>query len=203
MMKLILCLLLIFGFQSDSSVFWVETVGTNSEYDSRYILNNILEFISQEKPFRESEIKSNIDCLVAELKASGIFEDVKAELRPTKRGNANARSLIVDVTYRPEIESFVISGIVLVGFPEIDNARFQAALGGTGVKPGAQFLKYYYHDLELNVGEALAKAHKKRPYRGPYWIAIRSDGNQRVKLIVSPASSGCKSSTGISLDRRP
>lgn len=192
MLKPLLCLLLLFSLQSNSSEFYVEKIGANSKYDSRYIFNHVFQIIPQDKPVRESEIKNQIQCLVSDLKASGMFEDVKVELRRTEK--ANARTLLVDAIYRREIESFVISDIVLSGFSEADKAKFQSALNDRGIKPGAPLLQYYYGELERKIGEALVESYPKNLYRNDktYWIAIRSDGEQKVKLKVTPAYEGCK-----------
>jgi hypothetical protein len=178
--------------QSDSSVFYIEKIGANSKYDSRYIFNRAFQIIPQDKPVRESEIKTSIQCLVSDLKASGIFEDVKVELRET--GKANARTLLVDVVYHSELERFVISDVVLTDFSEVDKGKFFAALAGKGLKSGVPFLRYYYGELERKIGEALVEAYPMSQYKGDktYWLTIVADGMKKVKLVISPSYLGCK-----------
>lgn len=178
--------------QSDSSVFYIEKIEANSKYDSRYIFNRAFQIIPQDKPVRESEIKTSIQCLVSDLKASGIFEDVKVELRET--GKANARTFLVDVVYHSELERFVISDVVLNGFPEVDKSKFLATLSRKGIKSGVPLLRYYYWGLERKIGEALVKAYPKSQDKGDktYWLTIAPDGMKKVKLVISPSYLGCK-----------
>jgi len=144
----------------------------------------------------ESDIKNRIECLVKELKASGIFEDVKVKLLQTEK--ANARDFVIDVIYHREIESFVISEVVLNGFPEIDRTKFQSSLKKVGIKLGEPLLRHSYYDLEEKIGKALVAVYPKNLPKDEkrYWITIRPDGERKVKLLVSPSYSGCRPSVG-------
>lgn len=193
MLKIFSCLAcLLLSLQVDSPAFYIEKISANTTYDSRYIFNYALQVIPQDRPVRESDIKSHIECLVNELKASGIFEDVKVELRQTEK--ANYRELVVNTVYRREIDSFVISEVVLNGFHEIDKAQFQTSLNKAGIKSRDRLLKYYYYDLEKKIGKALVDVYPKGLYSDDktYWLSIRPDGERKVKLIVAPSYSGCR-----------
>jgi hypothetical protein len=197
MLKIFYCLtFLLFSLQVDSSAFYIEKIGANTKYDSRYIFNQAFQVIPQDRPVRESDIKNHIECLVRELKASGLFEDVKVELSQTEK--ANARSLLVNAVYHREFESFVISEVVLNGFREVDMAKFQSSLNKAGIELGDRLLKYYYYELEKKIGEALVVVYPKDLYSDEkaYWLSIRPDGERKVKLIVSPSYSGCRPSVG-------
>jgi len=189
--------LLLLSLQVDSSEFYIRQIcATNTKYDSGYILNHALQIIPQDRAVGESDIKNRIECLVKELKASGIYEGVKVELLQTEK--ANARDFAIDVIYHREIENFVISGVVLNGFPEIDRTKFQSSLNKVGIKLGERFLRYSYYDLEEKIGKALVAVYPKNLPKDEkrYWITIRPDGERKVKLLVSPSYSGCRPSVG-------
>lgn len=193
MLKIFSCLVFLLLYsQVDEPAFYIEKVCANTTLDSRYIFNHSNQIIPQDKPVGEGAINKHIECLVSELKASGIFRNVTAELYRTK--NANYREVLVNTDYHPEIESFVISEIVLTGFPEIDKQRFQSTLNKAGVKSGDRLLKHFYYDLENKVRNALVKAYPKELYSDDksFWLSFRPDGERKVKLIVAPSYSGCR-----------
>ena len=193
MPKIVTCLAcLLLSLQAGSSEFYIEQVSANTKYDSRYIFDYAFQVIPQDRPLKESDIKNHIECLVNELKASGIFEDVKVELLRTER--ANYRRLLINTVYHREIDNFVISEVVLNGFREIDETRFQSSLNKAGIKSGDRLLKHYYYDLEKKIGKALVDVYPKDLYSDDktYWLSIRPDGERKVKLIVTPSYSGCR-----------
>lgn len=195
MLKIFSCVAwLLFSFQVDSSAFYIEKIGANTKYSSWYIFNHASQIIPQDRLVKEGDIKNHIECLVNELKAGGIFEDIKVELLQTER--ANARALIVNAVYHREFESFVISEVVLNGFPEVDKAKFQSSLNKAGIESGDRLLKHFYYDLEEKIGEALVDVYPKNLSRDEktYWLSIRPDGERKVKLIVAPSYSGCRPS---------
>jgi hypothetical protein len=192
MLKLFLCLTILpLAVQSDPSAFYIEKIEANTKYDSRYIFNYAFQIIPQDRPVRESGVKSDIDCLVNELKASGIFEDVRAKLIETSK--KNARKLLIDTVYHREIESFIVSEVALDNFPEVDKVKFQSVLNKKDVKTGIPLLKYYYSELEGKIGAALREAYPQNLLKTNkvYRIIIRPVGGWEVKLIVSSTLPRC------------
>ena len=60
--------------------------------------------------------------LTNELKASGIYEDVQAEMNPSSR--EGTRLLVVRVDYHRNIKNLTISEISPEGFSEVDMEKF-------------------------------------------------------------------------------
>lgn len=192
MLKLFLCLaVLLPSVQLGSKAFYVE-VEAHTKYDSRYIFNRSNRIIPQDRPVKESDIQSAIECLVDELKATGLFEDVNANLVSMRK--EDVRKLEISTVYHRQIEGFVISEITLDGLQEVDKAQLQSALNEKGVKPGIYFLQYPFSELEEKISEALRAVYPDRSVRDKIeapWITVRPDGERAVKLIVSQAYSGC------------
>src|SRR5712692_10026220 len=113
--------------QFDSSNFYVESIEAQTIYDSRYIFERASRIVPPEKLVGMNDIQ----CLVTELKASGIFEDVKAEVTVT---GPNTRKLLLSCRYRSHVDRFVISEIALDGFSYVDKSRFEKELDKRGVK---------------------------------------------------------------------
>lgn len=176
------------AFQANSSTFYVHRTEALTKYDSRYI-HDLAYLILPPDELRSS---SDVECLVSELKGSGIFQDVQAEL--LKTDEENVRILKLDTVYQPALGNFVVSAITLNNFADVDPAHFRAALDKKGVKSGIPYLRYSYSDLQQKVEAALLEVLPKTP--GPddtllFWISIRASGPRDVKLIVSPRYSGC------------
>lgn len=183
-----LCLLIALTTQSVSPTLYVDSVEVLTAYDSRYVLRRTNQIFSSDKPTQ----RSDIDRFVTELKATGIFADVKTELTSSK--NKNVRKLVISIKNAERIHEFTISDVVLSGLPEVDSVRFQVALSKKGVTRNSLLLKYSFSELEERISEALREVYPNSVDKeaiGLAWVTIRSDGVKRVKLIVSPAYLGC------------
>lgn len=193
MLKGFLCLIMaLLIMQAESPAFYVENVEVLTKYDSRYILRRTNQTFSSDIPSK----KSDIDRLVAELKATGIFADVQVELTPSK--NKNTRKLLISTEDVEQIQEVTISEVDLSGLPEVNNAEFQAALAKRGIANNSYLLKYSFSELEERVSAALREVYPNtlavKEEMGLAWVTIRADGVKRVKLIVSPAYLGCGTS---------
>lgn len=184
----------LFVFQSTSSTFYVRDVDVLTEYDSRYVLERVGLIIPPEKSVEQKDI----DCLVNELKASGIFEDVKVELTPAAGGE---RKLTLTCVYPGRIRAITISKVEIEGIPEADKAKFGAGLSKRGVVPGTPLMKYYFRSLEERINAALRASLPDKmaaDFSGSAWLTIRPDGKEKVKLIVSPGYAGCDAGSSYS-----
>lgn len=191
MLKKLFCFLIpLLTIQSTSQTFYVKDVEVLTTYDARYVLRRSNQLFSSDKPSQQNDI----DCLVRELKTTGIFADVKATVTPIQ--NENLRKVVIAAKYAPEIDEFTIGEIVLVELSEVNNARFQQELAHRGIKSGTPLLKYPFTELEETISLVLRSVYPnsdKKAAVGLAWITIRADGVKRVKLIVSPTYLGCAS----------
>jgi hypothetical protein len=189
MLRGALCLVMaLLTVQSASPRFYVESVEVLTEYDSRYILRRTNQIFSSDSPSEQRDI----DCFVAELKATGIFADVLTELIPLN--NKDLRKVVISTKYVAGVHEFMIGDVVLSDLPEVDSARFHAALSKRGVANHTLLLKYSFTELEERISQALRDVYPNTAEKkaiGSAWVTIRSDGLKRVKLIVSPAYLGC------------
>ncbi len=189
MLKAYLCLAMSLSLvQLNSTKFHVEQVEAVTKYDSYYIHDLAYMILPPDELRGEDDVR----CLVDELKASGMFANVEAELLRTE--DKDARKLTINTVYNPRIKSFVITEITLRDFPAVDPGRFQSALNAAGVKAHIPFLRYPFSDLRERIREALRKTSAKDPTDDDHpsvWVTIRPDGARKLKLIVSPTYSGC------------
>jgi hypothetical protein len=168
------------GAQSELQAFYIERTEVYSDYGSIYILRLANQLVP---PDRESK-QRDIDCLIREAKEAGIFSDVSAQLVQGKK--RNMLTLVVNATPDPQLRTTLISEIALVGFSEVDNARFQEALDRNGVSAGSLLLKYSLNDLMERITKGLREISQDTDMEIP-WISIRPAGRGKVRLIVSPA----------------
>lgn len=188
MLKIFLCLaVLLSPARLDSPSFYVERVEVQTKYDSRYIFERVSAIVPPNKLVRESDI----ECLISELKASGIFDDIRTKLIQTRE---DTRRLVLSATYHRQLENFIISDITLDELSEVDKAEFQLALDKKGLKLGIPFLKYRYRELVEKITESLREVYPDSSMRdkmGMPWIIIRPVAGNELRLIVSPAYTGC------------
>lgn len=190
MLKSLLVVLSLFLLmQLEQPTFYVEKIFANTKYDARYILNRALLLL----PPEELKGQGDVECLVNELKASGLFQKVQARL--IEAGRKNARNLEIDAIYHTNIESFVIKDISLIGYPKADKEKFLISLKRQGIFIKTPLLKYFYGELENKIATALRNSHSNTLLTDdqdlPIWVTIRPDGKNGVKLIVSSVLPKC------------
>ena len=181
--------ILILPAQAESPDFYIDRTEVHSDYGSIYILRLANQLIPPDK----LSTQSDIDCLVGEVKKSGIFGNIRARI--IRARNGKTRKLVVMATANPKLKRIRISEVILAGFSEIDSPRFRLALAGNGVKPGQFLLKYSLNELMERITKALREVNNERDMEIP-WIAINPDGNEKVRLLVLPGYRGCGAGTG-------
>ena len=193
MLKLFLFLaVLILPAQSDSSAFSIDRVEVYAEYGSVYILRLANQLVPPDK----QSSKSDIDCLKKELRLSGLFaDDVRARL--VQEGTS--RKLIITATPNPQLAGTVVSEITLDGFPELSKTKFQSALDKNGISAGEPLTKYSLNELMERITKALQELYQSELHESDVdipWISIRPAEPGKVRLIVSPAFTGCNAAQG-------
>jgi hypothetical protein len=194
MPRVVLCLaIFLSSTQSNSSSFSVQ-VEAFSKYNADYIFVYGAHFFPPDKLISEVDAPQKINCLLGELKASGIYKDVRVKFRPSSR--EGSRWLEVRVTYPQYIKQLAISEISLEGFPEVDQEKFQSQLRKRGVAPGTRFLTYNFFELRDKITEAAGEAYPKELIREeddrPAWFVIRPAGSRRVKVTLSSTLPKCE-----------
>jgi hypothetical protein len=170
-------------------------IGTvvHSKFDTSQVFSVAHYWLPEDKQFSESDANKKVACVENELKATGIYSEIKTYLFETIK--ENSRGLEIQVEYPDEFERFVISDIYLEGFPEIEPAKFQAALDVRGVELIIPFLKYKFDKLEDKIFSAFREAYPKylrqKDYGSKLWILVRLSGDKQVRLVVSPTSPEC------------
>ena len=197
MLRTFLCLAMVLpSIQSGSPSFYVQ-VEAFSKYNAHYIFAYASEFFPPDEPVKEIDVPRKIHCLVNELKASGIYEDVEAEVNPSSR--EGIRWLYVRVIYCRNIKNLVISEILQEGFPEVNMEKFKSLLKENGIEPGIRFLKYNYAELTDKALNSLREAYPKELIQGDddkrAWFIIRPAGYGKVKLTISSAIPTCVSAS--------
>jgi len=194
MLTLFLCLAIVSpSIQLGPTGFYVR-VEALTEHDSRYIFNRSNRIIPQDRLVKESDIQGAVRCLVDDLKASGMFADVRAQL--VRTSEVDVRKLEIETVYHRQMADFIISEISLDKLPQVDEAKFETALKKRGITPGLPLLSYYFSGLEERINEALREAlpnSSTKEDMGSAWITIRPAGKGKLRLIVSPEYSACSS----------
>jgi hypothetical protein len=188
MPKLLLGLAILpFFSQSRPTAFYVEQTYVLADRYATYILHYSNTIIPPDKLAHQSDI----DCLVGELKATGIFTKIRTRLVQT---GAETQRLTITVSER-NVRKLILAAIVLKRLPEIDAGVFQAKLRSQGIAPGMPLTKYHYGALAERVNHAVLDSLPKSMLKddmGLAWLTFRPVGKRRVKLIVSPEYSGCE-----------
>ena len=174
-------------WQSPPTGFYVEQTYVLGERFNGYVHAYANRIMPPDKMVGDREIA----CLLREMKASGIFTNVRTEVVQT---GADTRQLTIILDER-KARGLMIAAIVLERLPEIDVGVFQAKLRYHGIKPGMPLSKYHYGALAERVNGAMLDSLPQsmdKDEMGIFWFTFRPAGKGRVKLIVSGEYSGCE-----------
>lgn len=186
MLKFILInLLILFSFQFLEKEFYVKEVFVASKYNSRYILTYANQLIPSEKKVK----LETVQCLVENLKESGIFQDIKTELMPL--GNDEYK-LIITPTYKPNVENFVINEIKLDKSFGINEEVFLEKLKEKNITLGTPFQPY----TEIEVGivdviEELYNQQESEEALPKVWIKLNLIDNTNLSLSIMSEFPSC------------
>ena len=140
-MLVTLWLAIIFGnAAAQTPTFVVERVEVHAQFDSSYVLalaNAIL-------PPNKAVSQSDVDCLLNELRGSGLFE--KIETKWTRK-DAGVVRLSLYCTSKTRRNLFTISKFSLISLTDVDEKQFLERMAEKGVFPGAQLTQLTYDDL--------------------------------------------------------
>jgi hypothetical protein len=189
MLELLFCLIMSFvPAQSGAPKFYVDQTVVYTDYGSIYILKLANKIV----PPDELHSESDVACLIEEVKKSGMFINVQAEIVQGDRNDM--RVLTITANPEPRLQSLTLSNVELVGFPKVDIASFKQALDNHDVRPGGLLAKYSLGELMDRVNLALEDTSQNGGHKSDTeipWITVSPSGPGSVKLIVSPQYSGC------------
>ncbi len=187
-MLVALCLAIIFGnAAAQAPTFVVERVEVHAQYDSSYVLalaNAIL-------PPNKTVSQSDVDCLLNELKRSGLFE--KIETKWTKK-DAGIVRLSLYCTSRPRRNLFTISKFSLISLSDVDENKFLKRMAEKSVFVGTQLTQLTYDELNDLIDEAIQKSvgpDLASKYAGSAWVQFRNEHSGEVEVQIFPERPKC------------
>lgn len=190
-MPIILSLFLLWTGQAkpvaDAATFRVDRVYVFAKYDSSFALALANELIPPDRDVTQAEV----DCLLSDLKASGLFDRIEAKW--TNSGG-NVRTLTLHCRPTPGREHFVVSKISLVGLREVDPKAFSKSLADKGLKPGVRLLQFTYDTLNELVDDSIRRAVSPElvsEYGGSAWISFKVNGLRHVEIKVFSSKPKC------------
>lgn len=164
-----------------------------SKFDTSQVFSIARYWLPEDKRFNENDAVKRVGCIENELKATGIYSEVKTYLFETIK--ENSRGLEIQVEYPKEFDQYKINEISLENFPEVNPADFQMALNVRGVEVDTPFLKYRFDKLQDKIVEAFRESYPKYLRRKEddrkLWISVRPSGYRQFKITVSSNSPEC------------
>ncbi len=182
-MVAILAILLGFSLKvsQHTTTFYVESVSVYSKYDSNYALTVARMIVPPDREVSMTDVR----CLESQLRRSGLFDVVRAEIQIT---GENRRRITLYCVARRELRGFVIGRIETVGFKELDTTKLMKALSARGVRVGIPLYEFPYDPLSEKVDEAINEAlsdGNTSTSNKWAWISFAPGGKRRVNLVIS------------------
>ena len=171
--------------QTETEPFNVGTV-VHSKLDTSQVFSIAHYWLPEDKRFSENDAVKKVGCIENELKATGIYSEVKTYLFETIK--ENSRGLEIQVEYPEEFDQYKINEISIENFPEVNSADFQMALNVRGVEADIPFLKYRFDELQDKIVKAFRESYPKYLRRKEdnrkLWISVRPSGYKLFKVTV-------------------
>lgn len=191
---LLTCSILVAPFQAsqDSKVGWIFV---NSSYNNRIIFEYAHAAIPEDMLLPEGAV----DCLLSELKGTGLFTDVRAELKLAEDGQKV--NITITPTWHPRIERFLIDEIVFAGFEGINEDLLRWNLHQKDLSPGVPLMRHSLKEILRMVKDATREIYKAEPKMEDriddmllnLSFRVKAAAPERVKLtIISGSRSLCK-----------
>lgn len=187
-MLVTLWLAIIFGHAAaQSPTFVVERVEVHAQFDSSYVLalaNAIL-------PPNKAVSQSDVDCLLNELRGSGLFE--KIETKWTRK-DAGVVRLSLYCTSKTRRNLFTISKFSLISLTDVDQTQFLKRMAEKGVFIGTQLTQFTYDELNDLIDDSIHKSvgpDLASKYTGSAWVQFRNEGSGSVEVQIFPERPKC------------
>lgn len=187
-MLVTLWLAIIFGnAAAQTPTFVVERVEVHAQFDSSYVLalaNAIL-------PPNKAVSQSDVDCLLNELRGSGLFE--KIETKWTRK-DAGVVRLSLYCTSKTRRNLFTISKFSLTSLTDVDETQFLKRMAEKGVFIGTQLTQFTYDELNDIIDDSIQKSvgpDLASKYTGSAWVQFRNEGSGGVEVQIFPEQPKC------------
>jgi hypothetical protein len=170
-----------------SGTFRVERVYVFTEYDSSFVL----AVANQVLPPDRAVTQADVECLLANLRASGLFDRVEPKWSHV---GESVRTLTLRCHAKRGRRQFVISKVSLIDLPEVDKSVFSTNLADKGLKPGTRLLQLTYDQLNDLVDNSIRDAIPPTlvtKYGGSAWISFAPSGVGRIEIKVFPSKPKC------------
>jgi hypothetical protein len=149
MYRILLASMLLLAAAQASDNPKVSRIFVVTPYNASIIFEYANAAFPEDEPLRDGAI----DCLVAELKATGLFTDISVILKPTEDG----REVNIDIkpVWNPRREKFVIEEIVFEGFTGIDGQDLPGRLRQKGLIEGTPLMSYPISKIKVLVDDTV------------------------------------------------
>jgi hypothetical protein len=179
-----------FGIQCSEkpATFVVERVEAHAQFDSAYILALANTLVPPDRPVTQSDV----ECLVSELKDSGLFDKVEAKWNNPDLG---VRRLLLYCTSKPNRSRITISKFTLSALPGVNEEEFLKRMGDKGAVSGIALSQFSYDELNDIIDDSIHKsvsADFAGKYNGSAWVQFRVDESGSVEVLILPESPNCK-----------
>lgn len=180
---------------SSNASFTVQHVEVYAKFDSAYIL----ALANDRLPHNKRVTEADVQCLLNELRNSGLFKDVKAKWN----NEAGVRRLSLYTTSKRGRPQMSISKFSLHGLPAVNQDEFLKRMGEKGVFTGMRLLQFTYDELNDIIDESINQsvpADMADKHRGSAWIEFRTDALGGVEVRILHEQTDCVVRTSL-LDR--
>ena len=193
LMILTLCLIAPFGYQSSEkpATFVVERVEAHAQFDSAYILALANTLVPPDRAVTQSDVQ----CLLDELRASGLFEKVEAKW---EHETLRVRRLSLYCTSKSNRNRITISKFSLCALPGVNEEEFLKRMGEKGAVSGIALGQFTYDELNDIIDDSIhqsVRADFAGKYNGSAWVLFRPDESGSVEVLILPESPSCKDPT--------
>lgn len=117
----------------------------------------VFEYVHRYIPADEPVGENALEELRSELLATGLFTDLKVEVRPAETGKVDVH---VFPAWQPRPEGFLVGEIVFEGFAGMHDRKVKSALKGLGLKPGSALFEFPPNEVRRLLDQAIERVYR-------------------------------------------
>ena len=183
-----LWLAMLFGsVAAQTPTFVIERVEVHSQFDSSYVL----ALANATVPPNRAVSQSDVDCLLNELRGSGLFD--KIETKWIRKDDGVVR-LSLYCTSKSRRSLFTISKFSLISLTDVDENQFLKRMAEKDVFIGTQLTQFTYDELNDLIDDSIQKSvgpDLANKYTGSAWVQFRNEGSGGVEVQIFPERPKC------------
>jgi hypothetical protein len=151
-------------------------VSVNTPHDASIIFEYAYTLLPEDEPLKRHSVTN----FIAQLRATGLFLDVKVKSWPTKY--PGKVEVVVTPNWHPDRDRFIINDVILVGGSGVNEAKVLESLSRHGVGRGSPLLRVPVQRMKQLLRDAVREIYGDDPRKVEDFVEKFQDPDVSVRI---------------------